>query len=277
MEHIYFATSPQFQGLVKIGRTDRDPSERMGELAGYGLEGFEGESTWSATKQHILVVEDNSTAEATLHQFFSDLRVQEDRELFEVTDLDAMVVEAQRLTGGRLLSEIADEKLAETVVEQIAEWGVAIAGAAVGGVPGIVLANKGLEKLRDTDRYKSAKKSSEVFARAGLGMLGEKLDQHAELSDQVRVQANRASEWVKGKLPFTVSLKKNDAREAPPRTDPVKQAQKTSKVGESIILGTFSSLNEARDFAKGNPKLKIQRLELSDQNLWAVYAVTAMK
>ena len=277
MEHIYFATSPQFQGLVKIGRTDRDPSERMGELAGYGLEGFEGESTWSAAKQHILIVDDNSTAEATLHQFFSNLRVQEDRELFEVTDLDAMVAEAQRLTGGRLLSEIADEKLAETVVEQIAEWGVAIAGAAVGGVPGIVLANKGLEKLRDTDGYKSAKKRTEVLARAGLGMLSEKLDQHVELSDQVREQASRASEWVKAKLPFTVSLKKAHAPESASQTVHTTEVQKDSNGRNSIMLGSFSSLNEARAFADGNPKLKIQRLKLSDQSLWAVYAGSTTK
>lgn len=272
MEHIYFATSQQFQGLVKIGRTDRDPSERMGELAGYGLEGFEGESTWSAAKKHVLIVEDNSSAEATLHQFYSNLRVQENRELFEVTDIDVMVAEAQRLTGGRLLSEIADEKLAETVVEQVAEWGVAIAGAAVGGVPGIVLANKGLEKLRKTDGYVSAKNRSESVARAGLGMLSGKLDQHAELTDQVREQANRASEWVKARLPFTLSYKKSDAPEVAPQTESAYEAPDIRTSLDPIILGTFGSLNEAREFAKGNPKLKIQRLALSDQNLWAVYA-----
>ena len=66
MEQIYFAVSPQFQGLVKIGRTDRDISERMGELAGYGLEGFDGVSSWSPSKKHVLVVDDNTASEALL-------------------------------------------------------------------------------------------------------------------------------------------------------------------------------------------------------------------
>ena len=87
MEHIYFATSPQFQGIVKIGRTDRDPSERMGELAGYGFEGFEGESTWSVAKEHVIIVDDNSSAEAMLHGHFSASRVSDNRELFFTDDI----------------------------------------------------------------------------------------------------------------------------------------------------------------------------------------------
>ena len=88
MEQIYFAVSPQFQGLVKIGRTDRDISERMGGLSGYGLEGFAGVSSWSPSKKHVLVVDDNTVSEALLHRHFADLRVSDDRELFAGSGYD---------------------------------------------------------------------------------------------------------------------------------------------------------------------------------------------
>ena len=40
-ESIYIATSPQYEGIVKIGRTDRPVQERMDELStrDYGVEG----------------------------------------------------------------------------------------------------------------------------------------------------------------------------------------------------------------------------------------------
>lgn len=272
MEHIYFATSPQFQGLVKIGRTDRDPSERMGELAGYGFEGFEGESTWSVAKEHVIIVDDNASAEVMLHGHFSEFRVSENRELFFTEDIEVMVSNAQELTGGELLSEIKDETLAETIIEEFAEWGVAIAGAAVGGVPGIVLAHKGLERLRKTDAYKSAKQRSEKAATKGLDLLADKMEQHSQLTDQFRERATQASSWVKNALPIKVSFRGKAGRAEPPHVTPGQQPQGMEKPQKQFLLGTFTSLEEARGFAKGDSKLKIQRLEGPDSALWAIYA-----
>ena len=272
MEHIYFATSPQFQGIVKIGRTDRDPCERMGELAGYGFEGFEGESTWSVAKEHVIIVDDNSSAEAMLHGYFSESRVSDNRELFFTDDIKAMVSIAQERTGGKLLSEIKDETLAETIIEEFAEWGVAIAGAAVGGVPGIVLAHKGLERLRKTDAYKSAKQRSEKAATKGLGVLADKMEQHSELTDQFREKATQASSWVKNALPTKLSFRGKAGRAGPPHVTPGKQSQGKEKPQKQFLLGTFTSLEKARSFAKNDSKLKIQRLEGPDNALWAVYA-----
>lgn len=37
-ESIYIATSPQYEGIVKIGRTDRPVQERMDELSNPALQ-----------------------------------------------------------------------------------------------------------------------------------------------------------------------------------------------------------------------------------------------
>jgi len=272
MEQIYFAVSPQFQGLVKIGRTDRDISERMGELAGYGLEGFAGVSSWSPSKKHVLVVDDNTVSEALLHRHFADLRVSDDRELFVAGDIDSMVSEAQSLTGATLLSEIADQALSETLVEQAAEWGVAIAGAFVGGVPGIVLANKGLEKIKKTENYRRAKSRGQDAARQGLALLSAKLDEHAELGHQIKSRANQVFSKLREAAPFL--RRADDRKDGAGGSDAVvADAEKDApKIGRKALLSTFFQLADARAFAKDNPRLTIQRVPEPANNLWGVYA-----
>lgn len=55
MEYIYFAVSDSHPGMVKIGRTDREISERMSEISyeDYGLSSFEGDSSWQAVERLV--------------------------------------------------------------------------------------------------------------------------------------------------------------------------------------------------------------------------------
>ena len=51
-EYIYIAESPQYPGMVKIGKTDRTVEERMEELSvdDYGIPGENIDSEWEAVK-----------------------------------------------------------------------------------------------------------------------------------------------------------------------------------------------------------------------------------
>ena len=100
MELIYFAKSKSFPGVVKIGRTDRSVEERMAELSeqDYGPTGFSGDSEWEAVR--VIKVDDNETAEQIIHEHFSHLRVEDNRELFYSNDIDALVDESIELVGG---------------------------------------------------------------------------------------------------------------------------------------------------------------------------------
>jgi hypothetical protein len=100
MELIYIATSKQFPGMVKIGRTDRSVEERMRELSedDYGTSGFFGDSEWGAIK--VFEVEDNETAEAILHAHFDNIRVEDSRELFYSNNPEALADEAMQFVDG---------------------------------------------------------------------------------------------------------------------------------------------------------------------------------
>ena len=135
-----------------------------------------------------------------------------------------------------------------------------------------MLAHKGLERLRKTDAYKSAKQKSEKAATKGLGVLAGKMEQHSELTDQFREKATQASSWVKNALPTKFIFRGKAGRAEPPHVSPDKQSRGTEKPQKQFLLGTFTSLEKARSFAKGDSKLKIQRLEGPDNALWAVYA-----
>ena len=78
-EYIYIAESPQYPGIVKIGRTDRDVQVRMDELSkgDYGLPESNINSDWEAVK--IIEVQDNEAAEALLHNHYDHLRVTDSR------------------------------------------------------------------------------------------------------------------------------------------------------------------------------------------------------
>ena len=81
-ESIYIATSPHYEGIVKIGRTDRPVQELMDELSNhdYGLEGEVGDTEWEVA--NVIVVDENVAAEAMLHKHFDSIRVSDSRELF---------------------------------------------------------------------------------------------------------------------------------------------------------------------------------------------------
>lgn len=115
MEYIYFAKSENLPDMVKIGRTDRPVNERMDELSSddYGPEGFDGDSTWEAVK--ILAVEDNTIAEAALHEHFSQLRIDDGRELFVSNDIEKMANEGIAIVDGEAVE--SDEAIAEFLEE----------------------------------------------------------------------------------------------------------------------------------------------------------------
>ena len=92
----------------------------MGEQAGYNLESYDRSQRRLSSSSFVVVVEDNTASEALLHQFFADLMVTDDRELLVAGNIDSMVNEAQKLTDASLLSEIAEEALSETLLEQAA-------------------------------------------------------------------------------------------------------------------------------------------------------------
>ncbi len=108
MEFIYIAKSDQHPGIVKIGRTDREVSQRMQELSrdDYGPSDWKGDSEWEAHK--IFKVDNNEISEKILHDHFSHLRVDPRRELFATNDIDNLSVEAQEVVKGTDILDIFD-------------------------------------------------------------------------------------------------------------------------------------------------------------------------
>jgi hypothetical protein len=103
-EYIYIAESPQYPGMVKIGRTDRTVEERMEELSAddYGIPGQSMDSEWEAVK--IIEVIDNENAEAVLHEHFDHLRVTDSRELFYTDDPYGLAYEAADVVDGTIIT-----------------------------------------------------------------------------------------------------------------------------------------------------------------------------
>ena len=103
-EYIYVAESPQYPGVVKIGRTDRSVHERMSELSAddYGMPGENIDSEWEAVK--IIEVKDNEHAEAVLHEHFDHLRVTDSRELFYTDDPYGLAYEAAEVVDGTIMT-----------------------------------------------------------------------------------------------------------------------------------------------------------------------------
>ena len=103
-EYIYIAESPQYPGMVKIGRTDRTVEERMEELSAddYGVPGQSMDSEWEAVK--IIEVIDNENAEAVLHEHFDHLRVTDSRELFYTDDPYGLAYEAADVVDGTIIT-----------------------------------------------------------------------------------------------------------------------------------------------------------------------------
>ena len=270
MEHIYVATSPQFEGIVKIGRTDRDVDTRMSELNGYGLEAFEGETSWSTDENHILLVDDNNLAESLLHHHFSSQRVSENRELFFATDPQLIVDEALEITGGQVLADVADHDLYGTVIEEIVEWGVTIAGALTVGVVGMVLANKLHSRFKNTHQYQAAVLRGKNLVAKNQPALQTFYEQPRTILESV---ADKAKDSFNQALS---SIKKISARKpglSQSEIEPVRHINNSvnqSKKGK-YLLGSFSTAQKAKEFVNRNPKLVIQRISHKNIELWGVY------
>ena len=103
-EYIYIAESPQYPGMVKIGKTDRTVEERMEELSvdDYGIPGENIDSEWEAVK--VIEVRDNENAETLLHEHFEHLRVSDSRELFYTDDPTGLAYEAADVVNGTIIT-----------------------------------------------------------------------------------------------------------------------------------------------------------------------------
>jgi hypothetical protein len=142
MEYIYFAVSDSHPGMVKIGRTDREISERMSEISyeDYGLSSFEGDSSWQAVE--VFTVADNVKAERILHEHFNSVRVENGREIFYSDDVSDMAKEAADIVDGSSIDLIAaleeNTKLNPTegneIIELILMLGVAGIGFPVAAI-----------------------------------------------------------------------------------------------------------------------------------------------
>ena len=132
-ESIYIATSPQYEGIVKIGRTDRPVQERMDELSNrnYGLEGEAGDMEWEVA--NVIVVDDNVAAEAMLHKHFDSIRVSDSRELFYSNDPESLATEAASISDGKLLLEEVDADIAIEVLDTLVQLGLVVGVGAIAG------------------------------------------------------------------------------------------------------------------------------------------------
>lgn len=75
--YVYVLLNPGMPGLVKIGRTDRHPSDRARELSKTG-------SAYPFIAAYWREVPDPVTAETWLHSYFHEHRVNRDREFFRI-------------------------------------------------------------------------------------------------------------------------------------------------------------------------------------------------
>ena len=211
LEYIYVATSPQFPGMVKIGRTDRTPDERMGELSSddYGTPGYTGDSTWQA--DHVIKVEDNVAAERVLHEHFSDVRVTEKRELFFSDDPQDIAIESTELVGGELINDAADVLDVMDVFDAVAQYGLILGLGFLGG-------RVVHEQLKDNEQYKDhvakadrwATQQKETLraawderdskvqkAKSTLKSFQEKMTKNLENSESFQQGKAAASTWTK--------------------------------------------------------------------------------
>lgn len=270
MEHIYVATSPQFEGIVKIGRTDREVDTRMKELDGYGLEAFEGESSWITDENHILLVENNTIAETLLHQHFSDVRVSQSRELFFATDPQLIVDEALEITGGQILADITDSDLYGSVIEEVVEWGVTIAGALTVGAVGMVLANRLHSRFKNTQRYQDAVQRGKHLIAEHQQAIQTIYKQPKTFLGSVAVKAKDSYRWAVSNIKTDIEAKPTQ-RESD-YTKPINEFRKRAKKGKYLI-GSFSSAQKARFFVNRNPKLIIQRIPHQNFEIFGVYVL----
>jgi hypothetical protein len=171
-ESIYFATSPQYPGMVKIGRTDRPVEERLQELSSsdYGPVGETGDSVWHAAE--VIVVDDNVSAEAALHQHFADSRVSDERELFYSDDPEAMAEESLTVVDGQFLIDVADPDVAMEILNTVVEYGLIFGGGAIVGR----LVHK---KLVGNPKYEATLRQAAMYSEEAKSEIS-RLSKHAQ-------------------------------------------------------------------------------------------------
>ncbi len=92
--YIYILINPALPGIVKIGKTGRDPDQRARQLQGTGL-------PTPFAVAHQAYVEDCERVERAVHSLLVDHRVAENREFFSISVEDAVaaISVASRLHG----------------------------------------------------------------------------------------------------------------------------------------------------------------------------------
>ncbi len=83
--YLYILSNAAMPGLLKIGRTDRQPEQRARELHTTGV-------PHPFVLEHYAAVEDSANAEAQVHKLLQSngVRISSDREFFSVSLLDAI-------------------------------------------------------------------------------------------------------------------------------------------------------------------------------------------
>lgn len=188
-ESVYFATSPQYPGIVKIGRTDRPVEDRMSELSAsdYGLSGSEGDVDWEVAK--VIVVEDNVAAEAALHEHFASSKVSPDRELFYVDDPDAMASEAAGVVNGDLLEDISDPEAVGEILDDFDDLGFTLTF-------GLMAAAAVHQKFSGNATYERALKAAyslSTKAASGVSKTFDLAGQHWESTEAQRSQISKSA------------------------------------------------------------------------------------
>jgi hypothetical protein len=110
-EFIYILENTLMPGLVKIGRTERSVSERVGELSSHtGVP-----TSFTVVKEYA--VENSVEAEKIIHERLSDFRVNDNREFFKMEADDAMDIIESMLpkTETRRDYEREDEMIARAI------------------------------------------------------------------------------------------------------------------------------------------------------------------
>lgn len=102
MGYVYLLTNPSMPGLVKVGCTDRSPSDRISELSS-----ATGVPT-PFTLEFFILVPDHIAIEQELHSILDAVRVSNSREFFRVP-----VENAKALLRAKLL---------DLTVENLMEW-----------------------------------------------------------------------------------------------------------------------------------------------------------
>jgi hypothetical protein len=92
--YIYILSNPSMPGILKIGKTERDPDERISELSNVS-----GVPT-PFYLEYKIFVPDCHSAEKSIHEALKAMRVSDRREFFDIIVSDAIdIVKSQVVTN----------------------------------------------------------------------------------------------------------------------------------------------------------------------------------